>query len=515
MSLSTLTNEQRDLVALAHNAQSPVNQLPIELLIEIFAAGFPHMREGDPWPARFYHLRDITSVCSFWREIAIGTPTLWTMIRFHQFQRLPEAGFQLWYDRIETFLERSCEASLDISLMFLILDEASAEYITRVMDVLSPHMHRARTFNIFAHRSNEYDIRRVFPLKGDLGRLQRVECGFGARREPDAESGRHEPVELFARPAELKGTVPLKSLSLMSYPFGLTNVPTERLAEVNLNGRWGVEPVAIFIMRSPSLKVLGLQILAGGYYPFMSPLAKPSRPTFPTGRFEPSLPSYAPPCSSVRHLTLNRFQDDATLASLARTSLSSPSPSFAAFNALESLTLSQMKLHDSVIRPFLVANPGIRILTIARCFDQVLVPLVLLGADPADVRAFLSPSATAAGLYRGNMGARVQTEATVIGGERPSEKEDSLPFELLHSSSSHILPSLSSLRLVECQAAASSLPVPSFGSASFGALLERVMEHPDRSGLQVRTDRRSFMRSQRTITEVQERFKDRFSVVGA
>ena len=61
------------------NAHSPAISLPTELISAILISGLPDLpRDTSAWPqAKKHYLRAVTSVCHWWREVALHTPPLW------------------------------------------------------------------------------------------------------------------------------------------------------------------------------------------------------------------------------------------------------------------------------------------------------------------------------------------------------------------------------------------------------------------------------------------------------
>ncbi|KAG9045777.1 hypothetical protein FS837_005665 [Tulasnella sp. UAMH 9824] len=67
------------LLTRQHNACLPISSLPAELLIAIFHYTLPSAEDGVPMP-RAPSIRRLISVCHAWREAALGTPELWTLV---------------------------------------------------------------------------------------------------------------------------------------------------------------------------------------------------------------------------------------------------------------------------------------------------------------------------------------------------------------------------------------------------------------------------------------------------
>lgn len=90
-----------------HNDAAPIHRLPTELLSEIFViehtstllARLPHF---NTLPCLAF-LSAATSTCSRWRNVAVGTPQLWSWITYSTELRHKKAAVC----RVETFLKRS------------------------------------------------------------------------------------------------------------------------------------------------------------------------------------------------------------------------------------------------------------------------------------------------------------------------------------------------------------------------------------------------------------------------
>ncbi|KAF8815109.1 hypothetical protein BYT27DRAFT_7199591 [Phlegmacium glaucopus] len=91
-----------------HNASLPINQLPIELLCDIFSKFLEDDREHpDYTPApgplvSFYSRADPTilgQVCSWWRKVALSTPALWSNIFLSQPSMSQIPRIHLWLQR--------------------------------------------------------------------------------------------------------------------------------------------------------------------------------------------------------------------------------------------------------------------------------------------------------------------------------------------------------------------------------------------------------------------------------
>ncbi|KAH9915593.1 uncharacterized protein BXZ73DRAFT_81318 [Epithele typhae] len=104
---STALGHERILLDLDTDWSStpPINRLPIELLLRVFAACFQPARPVNDEPKRTHRRRKVLLlVCRAWRDVIEAAPDLWTFITPH----MPARLFKL-------VLSRSKHATLDIS----------------------------------------------------------------------------------------------------------------------------------------------------------------------------------------------------------------------------------------------------------------------------------------------------------------------------------------------------------------------------------------------------------------
>lgn len=123
--------------------ESPIQQLPNELLLCVFRAGENHPRKETSFSVAVSH------VSSHWRKLAINDPSLWTSIIAHSHRSVRRA---------ETFIQRSRNCLLDVSLDW---SEDRAGVESRVsqwneataslsLTMLIPLVHRWREFSFRA-----------------------------------------------------------------------------------------------------------------------------------------------------------------------------------------------------------------------------------------------------------------------------------------------------------------------------------------------------------------------------
>ncbi|KAJ7315391.1 hypothetical protein DFH08DRAFT_669902, partial [Mycena albidolilacea] len=147
---------------------APVRRLPPELLAKIFAL----CRAAPVLPPNFYskllgrlahqHLLTISQVCARWRDLALGTPTLWDTITLHE---------ELWSgdrDRVKKVL-----AFLNLALerggRSLLKLEASGNIPELALRLLAAHSERWRAAEFSCDVSNFHHLASA---KGKLPSLQ-------------------------------------------------------------------------------------------------------------------------------------------------------------------------------------------------------------------------------------------------------------------------------------------------------------------------------------------------------
>ncbi|KDQ62670.1 hypothetical protein JAAARDRAFT_54575 [Jaapia argillacea MUCL 33604] len=124
----------------------PIATLPVELLTRIFILGSAddinesHLRKPDECAPNFEVL--VSHVCRSWRNIALHTASLWTLIQFRDISHL---------DRAKAYVERSRNRLLDI-----LVDTVDETHHIRgvtlfrdefdpVFEIITPHVKRWRT----------------------------------------------------------------------------------------------------------------------------------------------------------------------------------------------------------------------------------------------------------------------------------------------------------------------------------------------------------------------------------
>lgn len=120
------------------NAAAPIHALPAEILAEILRLDIAGWLPGeDPNVKHTDRQYQLSSVCTFWREVVQSTPACWANIR-------------LGRDPVRRALRKSGEYPLDISAIRS-SDTSSSDYLLAVevfMETIVPHSHRWRSLHL-------------------------------------------------------------------------------------------------------------------------------------------------------------------------------------------------------------------------------------------------------------------------------------------------------------------------------------------------------------------------------
>lgn len=140
---------------------SLVHLLPNELLSNIFLCTCKRLSIPGPCAEDVEHLKAVSAVCSFWRNIAISTPNLWNNITYHSNkERTPKSITH----QIETFLRRSRNTPLDLYLTMK--DEI---YLRKIRNLVLPHAFRWPSFHLSVNDARMF--RQFVPLPDSLEQL--------------------------------------------------------------------------------------------------------------------------------------------------------------------------------------------------------------------------------------------------------------------------------------------------------------------------------------------------------
>lgn len=165
-----------------HNLEQPVNCLPVEILSHIFELAVEELR--DTWPSEAHDdIRlVVTSVCTWWRAIAIASPTLWGTLVYQD-----DEDVTLWSNRWTLLcLSRSGDADLEISISVDLTDdqEESDEQFSRMMvfmEAVKKHWPRVTSFMVQSRNWRAFDS--IFPLPDSGPRLRGLDVDIAGLRE--------------------------------------------------------------------------------------------------------------------------------------------------------------------------------------------------------------------------------------------------------------------------------------------------------------------------------------------
>ncbi|KAL1746384.1 hypothetical protein HDZ31DRAFT_62283 [Schizophyllum fasciatum] len=161
----------REQIAVHKALISPFRRLPAEVLALIFTLAVP-IGWDSAYTARRMSRLNVLRVCHLWREIALGTPQIWTGLRFEsQLFRVTDDPAPI----VQTALERTGQLPLD-----LILEMGATQYgavVTKdprsspAWKLLCAQLHRWRRLVLEMSPLSIYEdlCGRVFPLLTQLG----------------------------------------------------------------------------------------------------------------------------------------------------------------------------------------------------------------------------------------------------------------------------------------------------------------------------------------------------------
>ncbi len=168
--------KERSELCMAWNRTLPINQLPNELLVSIFAqvADAIPASESDPYSKRFYPTVKwikVLKVCRYWRDVAFASPTLWRAIPM----RSPVY--------VRRALALSTPATVDAFFVKSISNPKNAE-------LLRPHAQRLRSLyfdaEIVGSMSWQPATIALLQIHGGMAALETLELRLGWRwaRDP-------------------------------------------------------------------------------------------------------------------------------------------------------------------------------------------------------------------------------------------------------------------------------------------------------------------------------------------
>lgn len=247
--MATLLNERERLETRLEHAvrmQSPVQRLPSELLASIFVNGVFDQGEEDA-----VLLANIMLACRYWREVAVGTPALWSRIFM---------GPRRSLDRARLKLERSKSFPLHICVDFSPQSEhrtVATETLMHAMDLLRSAMWRWRSFQLSVpERPQAHAALSRCKEEAPLLEVFSVRIANSMQHD-DRHPG--QPLFLFA------GRTPrLRSCAFNSYNFGWDPRLASGLRVLKLSGYWNnaapsLDDLLAILRASPQLEELALR----------------------------------------------------------------------------------------------------------------------------------------------------------------------------------------------------------------------------------------------------------------
>ncbi|KAG8924669.1 hypothetical protein FRC01_011203, partial [Tulasnella sp. 417] len=137
--------------------------LPYDIIVAIFIQCSKYQKKGDGphFPTTASH------VCRTWRQHALATPIFWTTLEFYQLVPALE--------KYRTWLERSGEAPLDITIGSEPFKQASIKNAREIMRLTVPHIRQWRSLTV--HGLPDKILRLIFDRMGEGGtdKLERLE----------------------------------------------------------------------------------------------------------------------------------------------------------------------------------------------------------------------------------------------------------------------------------------------------------------------------------------------------
>lgn len=348
-----------------------IHRLPYEILTHIFVIGHQTVKDSYNPQALSAYLRNITAVCSLWRQIALNHSTLWATVNLIKEPRLGSLPVYELFEIIESQLHQvrkvfGAQGSHELLDVHIDLGGNSAGAMGWIIGQLRQHWGRCRSLSLIFQTSWEaleiLSILSLYPLP-ELRDFQLSVMGQSGR-------GAGEPI---LRAVNSLGTSQIRSLGI----FGFTRFPFEQISgealeclRLDLMSHEVAEETIRFLQSTPNLRKLDISIRSR-YQLNLSPSSQLHLP-------------------SLEHLTLidishvpfalhfAEFEGRDILLSLAETMRSNPhEPELELPNLREMVIRSTPKLDPWTIRDVLDQFLTLQTLEVHSCsyLSHVLLPL--------------------------------------------------------------------------------------------------------------------------------------------
>ncbi|KAJ7743682.1 hypothetical protein DFH07DRAFT_749834, partial [Mycena maculata] len=191
----------------------PVLTLPPEIISEIFFQSVPEERYRTPpvddalspygnSPVTLGH------ICSKWSQIALSTPSLWTVLDINLNNVLNSNQLRL----LEMWLTRSGVCPLSIGIWSCFVSNPDA---CRFVDALVPHCRRWRNMDLYI------PLRDLIRITGDMPLLRELAVGLSDAELDDEPPATSQPVQIFHHAPGLTTLLIVSpmNLSILLFPW--------------------------------------------------------------------------------------------------------------------------------------------------------------------------------------------------------------------------------------------------------------------------------------------------------
>ncbi|KAH9941851.1 uncharacterized protein BXZ73DRAFT_41740, partial [Epithele typhae] len=223
-----------------------IQQLPVELLVDTFAAA----DEVESWgPFGFGRGRGIAKlmlVCRSWRDIALSTPYFWRHIDINSAEPSP---------RVQLLLERSSGCTIDVRLLYRGLQEDGPT--PRSVQPLLPHVSRIRSLDVnlthedfpfvlplFARELPMLETLEIIPVRAGTRAIEWTDLDLSRKAHPKLQSLSIRRVFL---PPPGHSWCTLRVLKLYDYPTTSDGpLPLQDFLQVLSNSRASLEELYLW-----------------------------------------------------------------------------------------------------------------------------------------------------------------------------------------------------------------------------------------------------------------------------